>query len=41
MIGDVSIKLQFNNDEKWTKSLKYLLTNLKFLLVWSSLRMSK
>jgi len=35
-IGDVSIKLQFNTDAKWTKALKYMLTNLKFLLVWSS-----
>jgi beclin 1 len=36
MIGEVSIKLQFNNDAKWTKALKYMLTNLKFLLVWCS-----
>jgi len=38
MIGDVSIKLQFNQDAKWTKALKYMLTNLKFLLVWVSKR---
>jgi len=31
-IGDMSIKIQFNNEETWTKSLKYLLTNLKCLL---------
>jgi len=36
MIGDVSIKTQFNTDPKWTKALKYMLTNLKFLLLWSS-----
>jgi beclin 1 len=37
-IGDVSIRLQFNQDPKWTKALKYMLTNLKFLLVWVSKR---
>ncbi|PRP79077.1 hypothetical protein PROFUN_13179 [Planoprotostelium fungivorum] len=35
-IGDMSIKLQFNNEETWTKSLKYLLTDLKFLLVYAT-----
>jgi len=33
-IGEMSVKIQFNNEETWTKSLKYMLTNLKFLLVW-------
>jgi len=33
-IGEMSIKIQFNNEETWTKALKYMLTNLKFLLVW-------
>jgi len=33
-IGDMSIKIQFNNEETWTKALKYMLSNLKFLLVW-------
>lgn len=33
-IGDMSIKIQFNNEETWTKSLKYMLTNLKWLLAW-------
>eukprot|EP00742_Colponemidia_sp_Colp-10_P005050 GILJ01005396.1.p1 GENE.GILJ01005396.1~~GILJ01005396.1.p1 ORF type:complete len:418 (+),score=76.93 GILJ01005396.1:143-1255(+) len=33
-IADVSIKLQFNQDEKWTKALKYMLTSLKWLLAW-------
>lgn len=37
-IGDVSIKLQFNNDAKWTKALKYTLTNCKQLLAWTSTR---
>lgn len=35
-ICDMSIKIQFNNEETWTKSLKYLLTNLKWLLTWVS-----
>lgn len=30
----MSIKIQFNNEETWTKSLKYMLTNLKWLLAW-------
>jgi len=38
MIQDVSIKLQFNTDPKWTKALKFMLTNLKLLLVWVSKR---
>lgn len=35
-IGGISVKLQFNQDEKWTTALKYLLTTLKKLLIWSS-----
>eukprot|EP01112_Ceratiomyxa_fruticulosa_P023175 TRINITY_DN8758_c0_g1_i2.p1 TRINITY_DN8758_c0_g1~~TRINITY_DN8758_c0_g1_i2.p1 ORF type:complete len:620 (-),score=138.03 TRINITY_DN8758_c0_g1_i2:19-1878(-) len=37
-VGDMSIKIQFNNEETWTKSLKYMLTNLKWLLAWMSKR---
>jgi len=37
-IGDVSIRLQFTTEADWTKALKYMLTNLKFLLVWCSKR---
>lgn len=33
-VGDMSIRIQFNNEETWTKALKYMLTNLKYLLVW-------
>eukprot|EP01119_Soliformovum_irregulare_P015005 TRINITY_DN4177_c0_g1_i1.p1 TRINITY_DN4177_c0_g1~~TRINITY_DN4177_c0_g1_i1.p1 ORF type:complete len:400 (+),score=81.72 TRINITY_DN4177_c0_g1_i1:168-1202(+) len=33
-INEMSIRMQFNNEETWTKALKYMLTNLKFLLVW-------
>jgi hypothetical protein len=35
-IGEMSIKIQFNNEETWTKALKYMLTDLKYLLVWMS-----
>ena len=38
LIANVSIKLQFNADAKWTKALKYMLTNLKYLLAWCSKR---
>ena len=31
-IGDASIRIQFNQDENWTKALKYVLINLKWLL---------
>ncbi|KAJ1632870.1 autophagy protein Apg6-domain-containing protein [Pavlovales sp. CCMP2436] len=32
----LSIRLQFNQDELWTRALKYMLTDLKWLLAWSS-----
>jgi len=32
-----NVKLQFNSDEKWTKSIKYTLTNLKYIVAWISL----
>jgi beclin 1 len=32
VIGGVSIRLQFNQDAKWTRALKYMLTNLKYQL---------
>jgi len=35
-IGTKSIKLNFNNETEWTHALKYMLTNLKFLLMWCS-----
>lgn len=35
-IGDVSIRLQFNQDEIWTKALKYTLTNTKWILAFAS-----
>jgi beclin 1 len=32
--GMLSIRLQFNQDELWTRALKYMLTDLKWLLAW-------
>ncbi|KAL0269362.1 UNVERIFIED_CONTAM: hypothetical protein PYX00_007122 [Menopon gallinae] len=32
----LSIKIQFNTEEQWTKALKFLLTNLKWALAWVS-----
>lgn len=33
-VASMSIRLQFNSDAKWTKALKYMLTNLKYCLSW-------
>jgi beclin 1 len=33
-IGGQSIK--YGDDETWTRALKYLLTNLKWLIVWTA-----
>jgi len=33
-IGEVSIKYSMSNTGTWTKALKYMLTNLKWLLAW-------
>ncbi|CEP18604.1 hypothetical protein [Parasitella parasitica] len=35
-IGDLSIRIQFNQDESWTKALKYMLINMKWILVFAS-----
>lgn len=35
-IGGLTIKFSSNSDENWTKACKYVLTNLKYLLVWCS-----
>jgi hypothetical protein len=32
-IGEMNLKLQLNNEETWTKGLKYLLTDIKWLLL--------
>ncbi|XP_049834061.1 beclin-1-like protein [Schistocerca gregaria] len=36
-----NIKIQFNSEEQWTKSLKFLLTNLKWGLAWVSSQFTK
>jgi beclin len=36
MVGDVSVKVQFHGDGKWTKALKYMVIDVKYLLVWCS-----
>lgn len=38
-INGFTIKLQFNQELKWTKGLKYMLTDLKLLLAWCSKRL--
>ncbi|KAI8067644.1 autophagy protein Apg6-domain-containing protein [Gilbertella persicaria] len=35
-IGELSIRIQFNQLEQWTKALKYMLTNMKWILVFAS-----
>jgi beclin 1 len=35
-IGDVSIKLQFNQEETWTRALRHVLLALKILLKWTT-----
>jgi beclin 1 len=37
-IGEVSVKLQFSQEEAWTKALKYTLINLKWLIGFVSHR---
>lgn len=32
----LSVKVQFNSEEQWTKALKFILTNLKWGLAWVS-----
>ena len=33
-----SMKIQFNSEEQWTKAMKYMLTNLKWILAWIATR---
>jgi len=35
-IGDVSVKLQFNQEEAWTRSLRHILLALKICLKWAT-----
>ncbi|KAI8919945.1 autophagy protein Apg6-domain-containing protein [Powellomyces hirtus] len=37
-IGETSIKMQFNQDEAWTKALKYMLIDLKWILAFCCTR---
>ncbi|KAL2918710.1 Vacuolar protein sorting-associated protein atg6 [Polyrhizophydium stewartii] len=38
-IGDASIRLQFSQDESWTKALKYTLINVKWMLAFCCSRL--
>jgi beclin 1 len=31
---EYSVKMQFNSEERWTKAMKCMLTNLKWALAW-------
>jgi beclin 1 len=33
---EYSVKTEFNSEERWTKAMKYLLTNMKWLLTWTA-----
>jgi beclin 1 len=33
-IDGKSIRIQFNSEESWTKALKFMITNIKWLLAW-------
>jgi len=33
-VGGLSVRLQFNQEERWTAAFKYLLQDLKWLLTW-------
>ena len=33
-VANMTVRLQFNSDSKWTKALKFMLTNLKYCLNW-------
>jgi beclin 1 len=35
-IGEVSVKLQFNQEESWTRALRHVLLALKILLKWTT-----
>lgn len=35
-IGDSSVKLQFNQEETWTRALRHVLLALKILLKWTT-----
>ena len=35
-IGEASVKLQFNQEETWTRALRHVLLALKILLKWTT-----
>ena len=35
-IGDSSVKLQFNQEDIWTRALRHVLLALKILLKWTT-----
>lgn len=35
-IGEASVKLQFNQEEAWTRALRHVLLALKILLKWTT-----
>lgn len=37
-IGGFSIRVQFNQDDRWTKALKYMLTDLKWIIAFAESR---
>ncbi|EMR11383.1 hypothetical protein PNEG_00408 [Pneumocystis murina B123] len=39
-IGNANISISFNSDEIWTRSLKYLLTNLKYIIAYTTHHLS-
>lgn len=38
--GELSIRIQMNHEEVWTRALKFMLTNLKWCLAWVCKQMS-
>eukprot|EP00040_Diaphanoeca_grandis_P004194 m.27481 g.27481 ORF g.27481 m.27481 type:complete len:443 (+) comp15755_c0_seq2:137-1465(+) len=38
--GELSVRIQLNHEETWTKALKFMLTNLKWCLAWVCKQMS-
>jgi len=35
-IGDLHVSYTGNDDEKWTRAMKFLLTNLKWIVAWAA-----
>merc|ERR1711972_1289943 len=33
-VGGFSVRVQFNQDERWTKALKFMLSDLKWIIAW-------